>query len=42
MAPATPIGSEVATFRFSSEDFSQRERLTAWREIFGRTVCSLD
>jgi AraC-binding-like domain len=42
MAPATPIGSDVATFRFSSEEFSQRERLTAWREIFGRTVCSLD
>jgi AraC-like DNA-binding protein len=42
VAPARRIGSDVATFRFSSEDFSQRERLTAWREIFGRTVCSLD
>jgi hypothetical protein len=32
----------VATFRFSTDDFSQRERLSAWREIFGRTVCNLD
>jgi AraC-like DNA-binding protein len=41
MAPA-PTGREVATFRFSTEDFAQRERLTAWREIFARTVCNLD
>ena len=42
MAPAAPTGSNMATFRFSTEDFSQRERLTAWREIFARTVCNLD
>jgi AraC-like DNA-binding protein len=30
------------TFRFSTEELPARERLTAWREIFGRTVCSLD
>jgi AraC-like DNA-binding protein len=42
MATAAPATSNVATFRFSTDDFSERERLTAWREIFGRTVCNLD
>jgi hypothetical protein len=32
----------VPTFRFSTDDFPKRERLTAWRELFGRTVCNLD
>jgi AraC-like DNA-binding protein len=44
-APAPPdesAGANVPTFRFSTHDFPERERLTAWREIFGRTVCSLD
>jgi AraC-like DNA-binding protein len=39
--PNLPNGN-VPTFRFSTHDFPERERLTAWREIFGRTVCSLD
>jgi AraC-like DNA-binding protein len=30
------------TFRFSTEDFPQRDRLAAWRDIFGRTVVNLD
>ena len=39
----TPLPAErVPVFRFSTDDFSGRESLTAWREIFGRTVCSLD
>src|SRR5262249_24994543 len=39
----TPLSAErVPVFRFSTDDFSGRESLTAWREIFGRTVCSLD
>jgi AraC-like DNA-binding protein len=42
MGTATPPAGDVATFRFSTDDYSKRERLTAWREIFGRTVCSLD
>jgi AraC-like DNA-binding protein len=42
MGTATPPAGDVATFRFSTDDYSERERLTAWREIFGRTVCSLD
>jgi len=29
-------------FRFSTADFPERDQLTAWREIFGRTVCNLD
>jgi hypothetical protein len=42
MGTAAPPAGDVATFRFSTHDFSERERLTAWREIFGRTVCNLD
>lgn len=42
MGTAAPPAGDVATFRFSTDDFSERERLTAWREIFGRTVCNLD
>src|SRR5258708_6375580 len=33
---------KVPTFRFSTDDFPERERLSAWREGFGRTVCGLD
>jgi AraC-like DNA-binding protein len=29
-------------FQFSTEAFAKRERLEAWREVFGRTICSLD
>ncbi|HEY7663356.1 MAG TPA: helix-turn-helix domain-containing protein [Xanthobacteraceae bacterium] len=29
-------------FRFSTDAFPKRERVTAWREIFGRTVVNLD
>jgi AraC-like DNA-binding protein len=39
---AAPPAGNVATFRFSTDDFPERERLTAWRELFGRTVCNLD
>jgi AraC-like DNA-binding protein len=42
MASAASVAGNVAKFRFSTDDFSERERLTAWREIFGRTVCRLD
>src|SRR5712691_3460204 len=42
MGTAAPPAGDVATFRFSTDDFSERERLTAWREIFGRTVCNLN
>jgi AraC-like DNA-binding protein len=34
--------NEIVPFRFSTEAFPERERLTAWQEIFGRTVCNLD
>jgi AraC-like DNA-binding protein len=29
-------------FQFSTKAFAARERLAAWREVFGRTVCGLD
>src|SRR5437763_6431047 len=32
----------AAKFRFSTDAFPERERLTAWREVFGRTVVNLD
>jgi len=28
--------------RFSTDTFPERDRLAAWQEIFGRTVCNLD
>ncbi|HEX4555641.1 MAG TPA: helix-turn-helix domain-containing protein [Xanthobacteraceae bacterium] len=37
-----PPRQDVPTFRVSTADFPKRERLTAWREICGRTVCNLD
>ena len=42
MSVTPPPAERVPIFRFSTDDFSGRESLTAWREIFGRTVCSLD
>jgi hypothetical protein len=41
MGTAAPPAGDVGTFRFSTDDYSKR-RPTAWREIFGRTVCNLD
>src|SRR5437868_6436351 len=32
-APATPL-----QFGFSTEDYSARDRIEAWREIFGKTI----
>jgi AraC-like DNA-binding protein len=32
----------VPIFRFSTDAFPERERLAAWREIFGRTVVNVD
>src|SRR5712664_1266001 len=29
-------------FAFSTDAFAERERLTAWRDVFGRTVVNLD
>jgi AraC-like DNA-binding protein len=38
---AAPVGG-APTHQFSSAEFSKRERLSAWREVFGRTVVNLD
>jgi AraC-like DNA-binding protein len=32
----------AAQFHFSTDAFPERERVTAWREVFGRTVVNLD
>jgi hypothetical protein len=32
----------VPIFRFSTDAFPERERVGAWRELFGRTVVNLD
>ena len=44
-----PIGilsraSEIldAVFQFSTDAFSQRERITAWRELVGRSIVNVD
>ena len=42
MATQVAPAESVAMYRFSTEAFPKRERLAAWREIFGRTVVSLD
>jgi AraC-like DNA-binding protein len=36
------ITSGVASFRFSTDDFPERERSAVWREFFGRQVARLD
>ena len=41
--PAKPQpANAVPVFHFSTDAFPERERLAAWREIFGRTVVNLD
>lgn len=42
MSATSQSSAPVPVFRFSTEAFAERERLTAWREVFGRTVCNLD
>src|SRR5262245_2140885 len=42
-AKAAPLPSDaVPMSRFSTDAFPERERVAAWREIFGRTVVSLE
>ena len=42
MPAASGSSAAIPTFQFSTNAFAEHERLTAWREVFGRTVCSLD
>jgi len=42
MAPNSPPQTAVPIFRFSTGAFPERERVAAWREIFGRAVVNLD
>ena len=39
---ASVAGRSPAMFRFTSDSYAPRERLAAWREIFGRTVVDID
>jgi len=42
MPSKPPRTAAVPTLRFSTDAFPERERVAAWREIFGRTVVSVD
>jgi AraC-like DNA-binding protein len=42
MAARRPPADVVAMSRFSTDAFPERERVAAWREVFGRTVVGLD
>ena len=42
MPPKPPPRAAVPTLRFSTDAFPERERVAAWREIFGRTVVNVD
>jgi AraC-like DNA-binding protein len=37
-----PPPAGVPEFRFSTDQFSERHRLAAWRDIFGRTIINVD
>jgi AraC-like DNA-binding protein len=37
-----PPSDAIPIFRFSTDAFPERERISAWREMFGRTVVNLD
>jgi AraC-like DNA-binding protein len=42
MVRIPPPQTVVPTLRFSTDAFPERERVAAWRDIFGRTVVNLD
>jgi AraC-like DNA-binding protein len=42
MPSKPPPTATVPIFRFSTDAFPERDRLGAWREVFGRTVVKLD
>jgi len=42
MPSTASTAAAVPTFRFATAAFPARERLCAWREVFGRTVVKLD
>lgn len=42
MPPKPPPSASIPIFRFSTDAFPERERMAAWREVFGRTVVNLD
>jgi hypothetical protein len=42
MPSKPPPSDAVPIFRFSTDAFPERERIAAWRDMFGRTVVNLD
>jgi hypothetical protein len=40
--PQADVAADFAPVRFSTADFPERERLTRWREAFGRGMARLD
>ncbi len=42
MSATSGSSAPLPIFQFSTKAFAERERLAAWREVFGRAVCSLD
>jgi AraC-like DNA-binding protein len=42
MADQVPVPARFARFRFSTDDYPARDRIGAWREVFGRTVLRLN
>ena len=42
MPPNPPPSDAVPILRFSTDAFPERERVAAWREIFGRAVVNVD
>jgi AraC-binding-like domain len=42
MSVTSRLSAHMPIFEFSTKALAERERLTALREVFGRTVCSLD
>jgi hypothetical protein len=42
MSASSASPAPAPIFHFSTEAFAERERLAAWRDVFGRTDCSLD
>src|SRR5437899_12882055 len=42
MSSTSSSAGGVPAFRFSTDDFPERDRLAAWRDIFGRSIVKLD
>ena len=39
---ASEVCAGASLFRFSTADYAPRDRLAAWQEVYGRTLCKQD